>query len=1605
MNYTHSRSRALRRPWAVAAAAALGLFAGLLTSPAAAHDGVDHDAEPGAESALDWSNYEKVLITRDVGEPIDLAILPDERIIHTARNGDLRLTDPSTGVTDVVATLPVYANSEDGLQTVALDPGFDENSWVYLVYAPLDADGDGVPDTPTGSAPQMLPEGETVEYWDQWLGVNRLSRFEWTGDTIDLASEQVILDIEVQRGQCCHVGADIDFDADGNLYLSTGDNTPASTPGANGFAPNNDAPGMNPGFDARRGAGNTNDLRGKILRIHVEDDGSYTIPDGNLFEPGTELTRPEIFVMGVRNPFRIEVDPQTNSLSWADYGPDASAAVAETADRGPMGLVEWNVVALDDPHNGGWPFVTGDNFAYNDWDFATGTPGGFFDPDNLVNDSAWNTGLTELPPARPSTLYYGDSPGDQPWDELVNFGSGSGQGPMGGPVYHFDESNPSESKLPEYWDGKAFMGEFSQDYVAAFTVDWDAFDVTHIEDFLPNAALSAANQPIHDNPMDLEFGPDGAMYTLEYGDGFFRANPDAGLYRISYAEGNKSPQASFTATPSSSSAAPLEVTFDAGASTDPDGDSLTYEWDFDGDGSFDAEGVTASHTYTELGAYTARLRVADDGGKFGLTSRQISVGNQAPTVIADYPGNGGFFDWGQAIPFSISTEDAEDGAETVCSRVAWTYGLGHDEHAHPEVSGTGCTGSFRTDPNSPEHGPGALLYGAVVVTYTDNGAGGLPPATGETTIRLNPKLQQAEHAIQREGVTVVADDAASGGSAVEGLGDGDFVAFDPVNFSGISGAVVRASGAGTVDLRWGSADAEPFATATIPAGNDWQDVEISFAAPEGSGALYVTSPSDLALDSIEMVGDGVADVQAPEVAHTLAPAVAGGVGGVFNEPVRFSVQASDNGAIQSVQYSRDGGVTWLNLSANQQYGVTFNENGEYSLTYRATDAGGNVSELGSVSFTIDLEAADADLTPPTVSATVDGRTVTITAEDEGSGVDSIEYRLAGDAEWTTYEAPFTVPGEGAVTVTFRATDVEGNVSTTGSVVVGGDGRILLPVDKVSLQMFSLTPWVSQDGLVPVLERLSEIGFENIEPFGSNFTGYTAEQFRALTDDLGLRVPSSHHNVNEATFDATLEFVRTLGQEYVGSGGFASPGIGTYENTLATAETMNRLGERSVAAGIGKFFGHNHAGEFTTQYEHDGQMMSAWEILVAETNPEWVTFQLDVAWAAHAGVDVPALIDQYADRIDLLHVKDAVNLGGSGSPSFRNLGEGDVPLQEILAAGVAADVNYFVMEYDRAADGESFAADGFEYLTGIPAGSGDVVVDRVAGANRYEVSVNISQAAYPETAPVVYVASGENYPDALSAGPAAAFEGGPLLLVKPGELPGTVGAEIERLAPEKIVVVGGPMSVDDDVFYELSGMAEETIRVAGANRFEVSRNVVEYAFGDEVPLAYIATGEKFPDALSAGGAAGAQDAPVILVQGSASDLDDATAALLADLGTTQTRVLGGSASVSPGVFSDIKALTTALRLGGADRYEAARAVNADAFSSADRAFVATGLNFPDALAGSAWAAASASPMYVAPGTCVTAGVLADLEMLGVTHVTLLGGEASLSPDVFSLTPCA
>ena len=182
-------------------------------------------------------------------------------------------------------------------------------------------------------------------------------------------------------------------------------------------------------YDARRSSGNSNDLRGKILRIKINEDGSYSIPDGNLFPKGTANTRPEIYVMGNRNPYRISVDKKNGYLYWGEVGPDASNDSLDT--RGPRGYDELNQAKKAGYF--GWPLFVGNNYPYYEYDYATGTKGSKFDPAKPINNSPNNTGVKELPPVSPAFIWYpyAVSP------DFPEMGTG-GRNAMAGPAYYTD---------------------------------------------------------------------------------------------------------------------------------------------------------------------------------------------------------------------------------------------------------------------------------------------------------------------------------------------------------------------------------------------------------------------------------------------------------------------------------------------------------------------------------------------------------------------------------------------------------------------------------------------------------------------------------------------------------------------------------------------------------------------------------------------------------------------------------------------------------------------------------------------------------------------------------------------------------------------------------------------------------------------------------------------------------------------------------------------------------------------------------------------------------------------------------------------------------------
>jgi len=664
-------------------------------------------AHPGHDFPPDTS-FQKVTLDDFPGEPIALAVLPDRRVLHTARTGEVRIHEPSTGRNVLAAKIPVYQHDEEGVQGIAIDDDFEDNHWVYVYYSPpLNTPADD-PSTPTVNEGNAPNEGTAADF-APFKGFLRLSRFKLAGNTLKLNTEQKIIDVATDRGQCCHVGGKIDFDSDGNLYLSTGDDSnPFSS---DGYAPIDERPNRNPVFDAQRSAANTNDLRGKLLRIKVGRNGGYTIPRGNLFRPGTPKTRPEIYAMGLRNPFRFTIDPQTDVAYVADYSPDAQAA---NPARGPAGQGRW--LAVDKPANYGWPYCADADLPYVDYDFATQTSGAPFNCAAPVNESPNNTGLRNLPPVTKAEVRYSYGAST----EFPQLGTG-GIGPMGGPAYDYDRHSRSRVKWPAEFDGLPLFAEWTRDYVKAFHLD-RRNQVTQIDPVLPSI--------VFDNPMDLEFGPDGALYVLEYGDGYFAENPDAQLARIDYVRGNRTPIVKVSANPGGGPA-PLTVSFSSAGTNDPDGDALSYAWDFNADGRVDSRSPNATYTFTENGNYRPVLKVTDSTGRSASAEVKLPVGTAAPQVTFVTPTAGQPFHFGDTVNYQVTVTDDQP---VDCSKVTVNYILGHNEHGHPQSQSAGCTGSIQTVVD-PGHAGSANLTAVFVATYTDTGT---PPQTGTAQVVLTP---------------------------------------------------------------------------------------------------------------------------------------------------------------------------------------------------------------------------------------------------------------------------------------------------------------------------------------------------------------------------------------------------------------------------------------------------------------------------------------------------------------------------------------------------------------------------------------------------------------------------------------------------------------------------------------------------------------------------------------------------------------------------------------------------------------------------------------------------------------------------------------------------
>lgn len=589
-----------------------------------------------------------------MNQPMELEIAPDGRIFFNEINGKLRIFKPGVGIVEA-GRISVFTAQENGFLGFALDPKFAQNSRIYLFYSPTNHTG------------------------------QRLSRFVMRGDSLDPSSEKVILQFPEQRKDCCHHAGSVEFAPDGNLFISTGDNT---HPGgdSDGYAPIDERPGRDE-YDAQDGPANTHDLRGKILRIRLTEE-SYEIPDGNLFPKDGSRGRPEIYVMGCRNPWRMSVDEKTGIIYWGEVGPDAGG----DGPRGSRGYDEINQAKR--PGNYGWPYFVGANSAYARYDFATKKVGEKFDPAKPINEAASNTGSRELPPAQPAFIYwpYGAS------KEFPMLGEG-GRTACSGPVFHFKPEFSKTGGFPEEFDNCLLFYDWQRPFMKWARLDKDS-NLAGIEPF--TTAVTLANEKGRVNVaerngeyvirrvVDSQFGADGCLYLLDYGE-TWGANADAKLVKISYQWGNLAPIAKANAAPSAGRE-PLTINLSADGTKDHEGDALTYEWRLFPGSNVVARAASAQIKIENVGNYVVELTTTDSKGSLGKASVPIIVGNSPPMVAFKAPRDGDFFTPGKPIHYDLSVNDAEDGNDDELMEARafvgakWSRGDGNESTDEPALA-------------------------------------------------------------------------------------------------------------------------------------------------------------------------------------------------------------------------------------------------------------------------------------------------------------------------------------------------------------------------------------------------------------------------------------------------------------------------------------------------------------------------------------------------------------------------------------------------------------------------------------------------------------------------------------------------------------------------------------------------------------------------------------------------------------------------------------------------------------------------------------------------------------------------------------------------------
>ncbi|WP_373522308.1 PQQ-dependent sugar dehydrogenase [Aquiflexum sp.] len=561
----------------------------------------------------DDSRFTQKVVVEGLEEPLQIEFDRSGYVYWIERIGNVKRFNEKTNEVEILGTLDLTKETAPGLIGIVLDKDFESSRQIFLFYSAAADKGDAL----------------------------RLSRFELGKDgLLDIANEKIILSFPWEQPDGQHFGGGMTWDNEGNLYLSIGAD---SHPTQYSPLPFKNEGGR--GEDEARTAGNTNDLRGTIIKIRPQADGTYSIPEGNLFEQGTPNTLPEIYIMGNRNPWRLSIDSKTQYLHWGEVGPDAGV---DSEEFGPMGYDEFNVAK--GPGNYGWPYFIGYNWAYNSYDYNTGVFGAPYKPDSSYNDSPNNTGLKMLPPAQEALIAYPYQVSEE-WPILGS----AARSAVGGPIFRKNDYSENAARVfPDYFEGKWFITDYVRNWIMVVEMDQERSKVISLERFLP------AGQLTHSQPLDMDFSPNGDLYLVEYGIG-----GQGKISRIEYNAGNRAPIAK-----ASSSAldgkVPLELKLSSEGSLDKDGDPLTYNWTIKGiDGKIVRNSTDQNPTLIleEPGNYIVNLEVKDLDGLASEDSFQIIAGNSRPEVkFKILEGNQSFYFPDGMIKYVVSVEDKEDGS-------------------------------------------------------------------------------------------------------------------------------------------------------------------------------------------------------------------------------------------------------------------------------------------------------------------------------------------------------------------------------------------------------------------------------------------------------------------------------------------------------------------------------------------------------------------------------------------------------------------------------------------------------------------------------------------------------------------------------------------------------------------------------------------------------------------------------------------------------------------------------------------------------------------------------------------------------------------------------